>query len=384
MRPKYSIIYPVLPNSIEFLTSTLSILLEHKRADFEVLISVNGPSTAPAEKLQSDPRVKIVSPGEMLSMNQHYEFALGIAQGTWIQLLGADDFVGSSYFSRLDDIIHESTAAEVITWERAYYFWNSPEEISTNTIDFRLSTAPKYKRLSSYLSLLGVKSLFEMPQLYTCSIVKRSLIEEIRNKSDGCFFHSIAPDIYSSIAILLNSKAVVKSRVPLTWVGTSSKSYGIGNRIYSDLSKSVICRTHEHNKLHSRIILDAHAKNYESLFLMECLLQYASISKQRQLFVEFLITSNFISECRMRKEFTLMREQLKLIKSYNNVVFLLAKITSWLLPFVRKQSSFLNRLQYYLQVKFHRRYLIPAAVNPSPQEANRIHQNIFDFESQDN
>ena len=99
-------------------------------------------------------------------------------------------------------------------------------------------------------------SIFNLPQVYTCGIIKRDLYNKILKRSNNLFFHSIIPDVYSSVSILLSTSSYLRVKTPLFWVGTSNKSMGRSTRIYSDttaLSGSKSSLPGHHNTFPSRI-----------------------------------------------------------------------------------------------------------------------------------
>ena len=74
-----------------------------------------------------------------------------------------------------------------------------------------------------------------MPQIYTTSIVKRSLYEEIKGQIQRMFLsfdHS--GHVFGCGAIFGTLNEYLGVDEPLFWVGTSNKSMGQSDRIYRD------------------------------------------------------------------------------------------------------------------------------------------------------
>lgn len=275
--PKYSIIVPCL-DSIQFLSKTVPLILGNTDSDFEMIISDNRSSDGTFEFLSSisDPRLVLVQPDKRLSMQEHYEFALSHARGEWINLLGADDFPLPTMFCEMDKLLSKSPSAEIVTWTRSYFFWPGVEEIYG---DVRLSyTELKTQRKKSsqrtfVLALLGQHQILDLPQLYTCSFVSARLIDEIKKNGGGCFYTDSIPDIYSSVELLSTSSSFIRIASPLTLVGSSNTSLGIGDRIYLDheLNNST-----KQNLLSEQTDKELHMQKISPYFLLDCYLSYVA------------------------------------------------------------------------------------------------------------
>lgn len=272
MKIKYSIVIPTR-NSTTYLKSQLSILLKSKRDDFEILISDNNDSCDnELNAYLSDNRVKIIWPDFVLSMSSNYEFAINHVSGEWVQLLGSDDAILPWYFEKLDYLLHTYKDIRVITWRRAYFFWpDSPSVYDGRCLEFSANMQIKVCNIKShfFFALIGLKSMFELPQLYTGSLIKKDLIDEIKMKSNGLFYHSIIPDIYSSVAIMTHVKDYVYSNLPMTLIGTSGKTMGFLNRIYQDSNELNYFDSKSPRKIHSSISETFHSTGFSSFYLLE-------------------------------------------------------------------------------------------------------------------
>jgi hypothetical protein len=123
--------------------------------------------------------------------------------------------------------------------------------------------------------LLGLKGMFEIPQLYTNSVVRCDLITDVR-KQTGMFFCGLIPDIYSSVAISSNSKFYIRSFVPLTLVGSSVGSIGIGTRVYDEVSID-----NESVRYLEETISDSlHRSKHQPYFYLESVRKYQRVSGQ--------------------------------------------------------------------------------------------------------
>jgi hypothetical protein len=374
--PRFSIIIPTLLTSAKFAEYNIKLLLSSERQDFEIILSLNPSINWKSLKLNfKDRRLKVISPNLSLSMNQHYEFALKAARGEWVQIIGADDFVTNYYFEDLERVLSDFPDVQIINWQRAYYFWNSPVIISRVQFEYlkKDGVSKKNMRLRTITSFLGFISMFELPQLYTCSIVKRDLIKLIRLRSEGCFYHSLIPDIYSSVALAAMKPIVYRSNKPLTWVGTSSASYGKEGRIYSDSNKHSLCSRHNHNELHGSISSDAHKMEVEAIYLLEAMNQYEVITKQRLRIWRLCLVTSIFCELFLPhpKDSNLVKRHLvSILKDQWKVSFLCA---FFIIPVILSRLVWkeILRIKYYLEVKFQLRAIRNNIYPASPSEANK-------------
>jgi glycosyltransferase involved in cell wall biosynthesis len=322
---KYSIVIPTR-NRAEYLSYAIKSVLNSKRSDIELIVSNNFSTDKTQEILSniSDPRIKIISPNVTLPMAGHYEFAISQAKGEWITILGDDDAVMPYIFESLDKYIKKYPNIDIISSVRAYYFWKGCEDVNGNAVvryqsNFKAQLRSTRKDLISVLK--GLRICFNMPQIYTTCMVRRSLYEEIKVKSGGCFYHSIIPDMYSVVALCLSRNKYLRVEEPLFWVGTSNKSLGRSDRIYKDAEKFRDDIMGKHicvpKKISSYVSYFLHSSSFSPYFIFECLLQsplnsemYSSkkiktivlaavmnISKKREKFEKISLKKEIYLEC---------------------------------------------------------------------------------------
>lgn len=281
MTIKYSVVIPTR-NRAEYLPYAIKSVLNSKRRDIELIISNNFSTDETEEILSkiSDSRIKIISPNETLPMAGHYEFAISHAKGEWITILGDDDAVMPYIFDSIDNYISQYPGIDIISSVRAYYFWKGCEDVNGNAVvryqsNFKSQLRSTKKDLMSVLK--GLRICFNMPQIYTTCVVKRSLYEEIKINSGGCFYHSIIPDMYSVVALCLKRKKYLRVEEPLFWVGTSNKSLGRSDRIYKDAEKFKVNTPGIHTcvpkKISENVSYFLHSNAFSPYYIFECLLK---------------------------------------------------------------------------------------------------------------
>jgi len=290
MPVKYSIVIPTR-NRAEYLPYAVRSVLDSDRDDVELVVSNNHSSDGTDRFLSelNDPRLRVIQPSIVLPMAGHYEFAINEARGDWITLLGDDDAVMPYIFERLDHYIEEFSDTDIISSARAYYFWEGCEDFYGNSVvgyQSRQEATLRSTKRDLMSVLKGARSCFDMPQIYTTSMIKRSLYEEIKSKSGGCFYHSIIPDMYSVVALCLSRNTYLRVEEPLFWVGTSNKSMGRSDRIYRDAEQFNEDYRAKYpcvpRKISNQISYTIHSNAFSAMYIYECLL--SSPLKQQEHF----------------------------------------------------------------------------------------------------
>ena len=177
-----------------------------------------------------DDRLKVVSPPKKLSMAGHYEWCIDQADSEWLTIIGDDDGIMPGFFDYMDYLTNKWTQVEAISFKRAYFFWPGAEKIFGNIV-LHYHKSKNEKLLSSKSMLLkvfsSIKEHYDLPQLYTNNMIRKSLINRIKSKSKGKFYHEMTPDVYSGVVIALSIKNYLRVDRPIFWTGSSPKSLGV-------------------------------------------------------------------------------------------------------------------------------------------------------------
>lgn len=281
MTIKYSVVIPTR-NRAGYLPYAIQSVLDSERNDIELIVSNNFSTDATLEILSDikDPRLRVISPKVSLPMAGHYEFAISQARGEWLTILGDDDAVMPYIFESLDRYIDRYPQVDIISSIRAYYFWEGCEDLYGNAV-VSYSSRPNAQIRSTKRDLnavlKGYRSCFDMPQIYTTGIVKRSLYEELKVRSGGCFYHSITPDIYSVVALTLARDEYLRVDEPLFWVGTSNKSMGRSDCIYRDAEQFKGDPSGNHScvprAISDEVSYQLHSSKFGQMYIYECLMR---------------------------------------------------------------------------------------------------------------
>jgi glycosyltransferase involved in cell wall biosynthesis len=226
-KAKYSIIIPV-HNSLKYLPTCIETIIRQDFHDYELIISDDNSTDGTTEYLRSlsHPNIKVIQPSTRLSMVEHFEWALGHAIGDWCMFVGGDDGLQSYFFELSEKLttIAEEKNVRLIMSERAYFFWEGCDLLygkQAVTYNARKSIRILNSHYQSLLALLGFQTYFELPEMYTTSLFRKSVITEAKKKMGGRLLSTIPADANLAAIGLSLEKYYIKSEIPLGWVGTS-------------------------------------------------------------------------------------------------------------------------------------------------------------------
>ena len=354
MTIKYSIIIPTR-NKAEYLPYAIKSVLDSSRDDIEVIVSNNFSTDNTSEILSkiTDPRLKVIRPNLTLPMAGHYEFAISHAKGEWITILGDDDAVMPYIFESLDNYIKRHSEIDIISSSRSYYFWKDSGGVNENkVVIYKSSTKTKIRSTKKDLInvLQGLRNCFDMPQIYTTCIVKRTLYNEIKINSGGFFYHSIIPDMYSVVALCLSRKKYLRVEEPLFWVGTSKKSMGRATRIYEDAQNFVYDANGKYDYVKKKISKKAsyilHSNQFSPYYIFECLLQCPLKNNfYNQKKIKTLVLAAVLNISRKKQNKDLLKKEIHLESAKNNISKFKLYFTAWILN-IKFITLLLIRLPY--------------------------------------
>jgi glycosyltransferase involved in cell wall biosynthesis len=231
--PKYTIIIPAR-NSLDYLKDSIESVLSQDFSDYELIVSDNHSADDTYEYVSSikHPNLKLIKPEKALAMVDHWEWALSHAKGEWLVFLGVDDGVMPYFFKLAEFLTCEAIKRNirVINSVRAYFFWDGCQTVYGNK-SISYSACTKYVIKHSKFELLnatiGTGEYIHLPQMYTTSIVHKSVIRNVKAKNNGNFYDSLNPDANGAASICSLENKYMESLIPLSWVGSSPKSNGL-------------------------------------------------------------------------------------------------------------------------------------------------------------
>ncbi len=240
-----SIIIPTY-NGGRYIKTCLESVISSKVENIEIIVSDDGSDDDTLNIINNftDPRIITFSNNTRLGMQKNYEKAVERSQGDWIVLIGQDDLMMPSSLEIINEIIQADSNLEIIVSSRGYFNWadSNNMKITPKVIIYKNNLIKRKikskKRLM--LTLLGLVSYNQGPQMYTGSIIKKSLVEKIKEKQESIFFLYPIPDVSSAISILDQSVNYLRIYHSLFLVGTSKSSTGAKIEKLLDVGKKEI------------------------------------------------------------------------------------------------------------------------------------------------
>ncbi|MDO8899083.1 MAG: glycosyltransferase family A protein [Bacteroidales bacterium] len=248
--PLFSIIVPS-KNGGEYLKACIESIITQNYSDYELIISDDNSTDSTEDYLKAlkdHPNILLLQPKHSFSMTEHWEWALSHAKGQWMIFVGQDDGLQPYFFIHAEKLIEIAKQYQIrtITSTRAYFFWPGCKEISGNvSVNYLARNSEKIRNATfqALKTLFGMKSYFELPQMYTSSIFSKSIIEETRLLQDGKVLTCHPQDANLAAIACSLDKHYLESSIPLGWVGTSPKSAGLAithsNRIDGDAGRTL-------------------------------------------------------------------------------------------------------------------------------------------------
>jgi glycosyltransferase involved in cell wall biosynthesis len=228
--PFFSIIIPTR-NRYETLKYSILTVLNQDFNDYELIISDNSDPENYFEldslsEYSKDERIRFIRPEKILSMSDHWEFALANSVGRYVIIFGDDDGLIAGALQTISQIISE-TKMDLISWARVEYNWpnRTPQEYANQLV------FPIPGRTGLIDGVQYIKKVIKyqadyryLPMLYN-SAVSKDLIDLLR-KETGRVFNASSPDIYSGFAFAHLTKRYLTIGHPLSINGVSAKSNG--------------------------------------------------------------------------------------------------------------------------------------------------------------
>jgi hypothetical protein len=230
--PKYSIIIPS-KGGMPYLQYAVKSVLDSPCDDLELIVSVDDVDDGSSEFLSqtNDPRLKVVSPPSGLSMSEHWDFAQSQATGQWQMFLGQDDMLMTGFSDAFEKLTKLAIQAElgVIVARRAYVCWPPLRDPNLKALQYWKTDEIAVKNSVEFATkaLLTDISYHAGPQMYTTTLVAKSVVESLRSINEGKLILGHPQDAHLAASLLKESSSYLFSGSPFSWVGTSAKSAGL-------------------------------------------------------------------------------------------------------------------------------------------------------------
>lgn len=226
---KYSIIIPTL-NGYSTLSKTLPEMLKIDRDDIEWVISDNCSDDDLYNFVNTidDCRLKLVRPKKRLPIGSHLDFAYRHASGEWQSHLGDDDYLLSSRFKLLDQLISRYSEADIFRGDVARYYWH---DFPASSLANKLSPSRYYtSEIKIYNGRSYAHSLLNEKNIYSGGswVVKKNIIDRVRNKI-GYFSPPQTVEFFSMRASSYYANQIIEFNFPIWINGRHAKSFGSQN-----------------------------------------------------------------------------------------------------------------------------------------------------------
>ena len=191
-----------------------------------------------------DRRIRYLRTPRRMGMSEHWEWALGHVEPGWVGIVGDDDGLATNC---IEHVLPAMTieGVDAVRTGRALYFWpHSTVSNPTARLTFergagRMSVTAAQSILTDALE--GRARLRCLPVLYTGGWASTRCIDGARD-SEGRFFRSFSPDVYSGIALARVARRVAYVDAPLAIEGQSNGSTGLAHLKRSEPGAAEIIR----------------------------------------------------------------------------------------------------------------------------------------------
>lgn len=228
--PKLSIVVPTRERS-DTLLHTIRTLVNQDYQDCEIIVSDNASKddTRGVVESFSDSRIRYINTGKRVSMSENWEFALAHVKGEFVTYIGDDDGFLPGALTKAMDLLEKSQSNALI-WDKAEYCW--PDHIddsyqnwlSVRTGNYSIQVVDGRKRLGKVISFREVYT--RLPCIYNGIIFKAVIDRNIESSTNGAFFNSISPDVFSGIALSAIIDNYLLTNYPFSVNGASRHSNG--------------------------------------------------------------------------------------------------------------------------------------------------------------
>ena len=222
--PKLTIVIPTL-NRCDTLNWSLRTVIEQNYPNLNIVVSDNcsEDETFGIVHKYTHPRLKYVRTPRRFTMLEHFEYALNYVTEGYISFLGDDDGFLPNAVAKVADIIKKHSPLAV-GWRFGNYNWPGLPGY------FMIPMANYYRIIDSKTEIQNIftKNIYQaicFPSLYG-GFISIELVNKIKNKYDGYFFHSRIPDFFSGAFIAANVENYIRLEFPITINATSAKSAG--------------------------------------------------------------------------------------------------------------------------------------------------------------
>jgi glycosyltransferase involved in cell wall biosynthesis len=226
---KFTIIIPTR-NRAETLYWTIKTCLEQDYDNYEIIVSDNNSLDNTKEVVLSfnSDKIKYYRIENTISMTQNFEYALSLVNEGYVSIIGSDDALMPNALYMADKLIKKHDL-EAIIGRKDYFKWhNVSEENEKGIIRYEVNKKSQIIDSSKMLKVV-LNETFDyskLPSLYCIGFISINPIKRVKEKSNGLFFNSSIPDVYSAIILADEIPKYLFSNFSFFLSGISSQSNG--------------------------------------------------------------------------------------------------------------------------------------------------------------
>jgi glycosyltransferase involved in cell wall biosynthesis len=211
-------------------------VLRQDAGDWQLVISDNCSEQDVEGYVASldDPRIVYRRTERLLAVTENWNRALALSEGDYAIMLGDDDALLDGYLSRMQQLIAQFDAPDVIYTKALLFTYPGvdPARPAGWLMDhgcgefFAGADEPFVLAHERALELVRAAMAFRLRYDFNAqfALISRRLIDSLR--SFGDFYQSDFPDYYSMNAAFLHAKRIVVDPAPRVAIGVTPKSYG--------------------------------------------------------------------------------------------------------------------------------------------------------------
>lgn len=232
---KLSIVIPT-HNRAQYAGPAIDAILSYNHSDFELVVSDTstdgelGSFLNTRTDLKNDRRLIFERVDSPSNLNKNHNYAMSLARGKYVCLIGDDDSVSSSLFDAVDwadqhniDIVSHAILANY-AWPDFQAKLTGKGHASRLYLP-RSVGPPQWRNAKADLGIAlarGLQGTENLPRCYH-GLVRRDLLQKIK-ETTGDYFHGSSPDMSGAVSLGGLVDTYIEVDIPLTLPGASAGS----------------------------------------------------------------------------------------------------------------------------------------------------------------
>lgn len=240
-KPFFSVIIPTR-NRPNLVACAINTVLNQTFFDYELIVSDNSDNAEATKdaihsipKWHDNPRLRYVRPQHYMNMADHWDFATGLATGSYVAILTDRFVMRPSALEILAKEIraHQTGEPDLVVWNMQSSYSEQSGMQTTAEFSGRVESIVSREMLADFVKFSSWRSgefYFNKLPRGLNSIYKRSLAEKVIERHGRMFFPN-SPDYTSAFMLLAYSEKVFYLDLPL-YIAHGNQSGGMTCAIY--------------------------------------------------------------------------------------------------------------------------------------------------------